>query len=61
MARFQRAKVARKNVPGTIFFFSLTELIYNLMIVERVLRNRKDARQATENTCAVACQQEDAL
>ena len=55
MARFRRAKIARKNVPGTMFFFSLTELIYNLVIVERVLRNRKDARQATENTYAAAC------
>ena len=39
-------------MPGNIIFLSLTVTKSNnrSMIVERVLRNRKDARQATENT-----------
>ena len=28
----------------------LTELVYTLMIVERELRNRREAKPATENT-----------
>ena len=33
----------------------LTELVYNLMIVERELRNRREAKPATENTYVAAC------
>ena len=39
----------------------LTELVYNLMIVERVLRNRREAKPATENTYVAASEQPDSL
>ena len=32
----------------------LTELVYNLMIVERELRNRREAKPATENAYVAA-------
>ncbi len=32
----------------------LTKLVYNLMIVERALRNRREAKPATENTYVAA-------
>jgi transposase len=48
-------RLSGRGLARTRIEVGLTELVYNLVIVERVLRNRKDARQATENTCAVAC------
>ena len=39
----------------------LTELVYNLMIVERELRNRREANPATENTYVAASEQPDSL
>ena len=38
-----------------------TELVNNLMIVERELRNRREAKPATENTDVAASQQPDSL
>ena len=39
----------------------LTELVYNLMIVEREFRNRREAKPATLNTYVAACEKPDNL
>jgi hypothetical protein len=48
-------KLSGRGLARARIEVGLTELVYNLMIVERALRNRKDVRQATENTYAAAC------